>query len=690
VVKRYFLFLFLFSFGFIFSQENGVPHSEGDDAAAEQEAIGSKFEDYLTMEDDEGLTINAEAPPMPPVLREKDAFGERSIVGEDQIARQGSLDLNDTLRNVPGVTAIQRNAVGANTGPSIFIRGRGASHPSLDTTVSFDGIGTSGAIYGQPLADAIPVFAAEAVEVFKSPQPVNFSGAYGLVNVRGRQMRGEGLEVMLGSNYGSFGTYAADSAIGYASGGFDLLTAASWIRSEGHVRHSGADQKSAYLNLGFSINDVWGIRFMGNMVNAETEQPPSKYQHPAAILPVFKTESLLGSFTLTNDFKKATGFLKMYYSGGDFYYLYEDNMADDWSLQNMDAMGIKARETVIPWEDGEITAGFDLDTQQNTNEDHNKVDASGNPRASVIYDFPDTVLFTPYTGISHYYGNKRAFHIQGSAGIRGYIHNLWANTFTPQAGLTLGYNRLDFSLNYSWAAVYPSMANIQGLSGNTEALNQAGIKAVKPETSYHYEAGLSYSLPGWFSANVSAFFDDGRDRIIASSFGVSVPQNASRSSYFKIYGLDAGIQATPFDPVELYAGASLLRVRAKGEDGREVEYLPYTPPFSMNAGFKLHIWKLTLTGDYQHISGMYAGSLMRAGGSDDGSAFTRPNELNLLDPINLLNLRLSFEFDYKPWNINKGEVYFSVKNVLNQEYEYYKNYPMPGISFTGGMKVTFR
>jgi iron complex outermembrane receptor protein len=534
------------------------------------------------------------------------------------------------------------------------------------------------------------VFAAEAVEVYKSPQPVNFSGAYGLVNVRGRQMRGQGLEVMLGTNYGSFGTFAADNALGYASGGFDVLAATSWIRSEGHVRHSSGNQKSAYLNLGFSINDFWGLRFMGVAVGAQTEQPPSKYQPSSAILPVFKTETLLTSFTLTNDFEKASGFFKLYYSGGDFYYLYEDNMADDWSLQAMDAMGVKARETVIPWEGGEIAAGFDFDAQQAVNEDHNKVDSSGAARPSVIYDFPDTVLFAPYAGISHYYGNKWAFHLQGSAGVRGQLHSLWANTMSPQAGLTLGYNRLDLTLSYSWAAVYPAMANIQGLSANIQELNQANLKDLRPETSYHYEAQLSYSLPGRFSTEVSAFFDDGRDRIIAASFGASAPRNAAKSSYFRIFGLEAGIQATPWDPLELYGGTSLLRVRAKGEDGNEVSYLPYTPAIGVNAGFTFSFWKLKLSGDYQHINGLYAGTLMRAGGNDDGSVFAEPNELNRLDPINLLNLRLSYGFDHEPWRIRKGEIYISARNVLNQEYEYYRNYPMPGLSLTGGMKLTFR
>ncbi|PJA61344.1 MAG: hypothetical protein CO162_06860, partial [bacterium (Candidatus Ratteibacteria) CG_4_9_14_3_um_filter_41_21] len=58
-------------------------------------------------------------------------------------------------------------------------------------------------------------------------------------------------------------------------------------------------------------------------------------------------------------------------------------------------------------------------------------------------------------------------------------------------------------------------------------------------------------------------------------------------------------------------------------------------------------------------------------------------ETNKLDEYTLLSARISK-------TIGKyAEVYLVGKNLTDEEYQVYRNYPMPGMSVTGGVKIKF-
>lgn len=653
---------------------------------AEEAAAGE--EDYdLFPEYAPGLTVTgAREPPAPsPVTPLGSPYGAHNVVSGEQIREQGSLDLLDALRNVPGVVGGKRNIIGTNTGSSLYIRGRGAAHPSLDTVTSFDGVPRGGLVYGQSLADGFSVFSADSVEVYKAPQPSGFGAGYGMVNVQPAYMRREGREFRAGFSAGSYGTLAENAAFGFKSGGFDLYGAQSRVSSGGHVDHSGASQHSYYLNLGYALNEFWNLRALADYTRAQTEQPRSSYQLASDILSRYDTDGFLSTLTLNNTFEKASGFIKGYVNDTNFYWLHENGEPDDWSKQPMTAMGIKVRETFSLWEGNEWIGGLDLDKTRTANEDHNTP-----PRPSVYTDFPDMTLFSPYLAVSQYSGTPAGFHSIPSAGLRAYLHTLWENQIAPQAGLVFGYGSTDLNLQYSWGVVYPAPANIQSLVNNSAALAGADLKTVKPETVYHYEAGLSHAWPGLAALGLSWFFDDGRNRIIASWSPVAPGNDVSVASYFRIYGLEwngsvtLAKNARLMNRLELFAGGTWLQVRARGPNGREARKLPYTPELGMSAGFAWTPFRgIRVSGDYQYLRGLYSGDLARS------ANFIEPTETARLEDQHLLNFKISCTLHYKPWNVSEAEFFFAADNVLNRTYEYYYNYRMPGLTFAGGLNLRF-
>ncbi len=75
-------------------------------------------------------------------------------VTDEQIKEQNAYDFHSTLRNVPGVMFQNKNLFRDQTSHNLYIRGRGASHPSADFAIEFDGVPRYGAIFGQLLGDS--------------------------------------------------------------------------------------------------------------------------------------------------------------------------------------------------------------------------------------------------------------------------------------------------------------------------------------------------------------------------------------------------------------------------------------------------------------------------------------------------------------------------------------------------------
>ena len=653
--------------------------------AAEEAADADRGEDWDIAMEGEGITLEEDAPAVPPVMPVTDNFGARhNVVTSEQIREQGSLDLLDTLRDVPGVMFSKKNVIGTNTGTSLYVRGRGYTHPSLETTVSFDGVPRYGLIYGQSMADSIPVFAVNEVEVFKSPQPSSFGAGYAALNVVPRYQAAQGWSAETGFSVGSFSTFAENAGGGIRKGPFDIYAAQSWISTDGHVVHSGAYQQSYYLNTGLWLNAYWNLRLLGNYVDSETMQAPKAGSKKSGILSTFKTETLFATATANNEYDHAKGFAKLYYNFTDFRILDESpTVPGGWSRQALTGWGLRAKEVFSFWRGSDITGGVDLDMSDTVNENHNR-------DTPVFAEFPLAALVSPYAAISQYldFGGER-FYVIPSAGLRGYVHSVWSDSLSPQAGLVAGWKGLELSFSYAHGIIYTAPALLQGIA-ESGGLDNFDLKDARPETVNHFEWGASYRSPSLFSLNASYYYDDGRDRILA--VGMDAPENASVASYFRIQGLEAGMSFSlaPGLPLltrlVIFAGLNwIAALRARGEDGKEVDRMPYTPVFTASAGFKwTFLNRFNLSGDWQFLHDLYSGGL-----SSGSASFFDLDDAQKLDDINLVSLRLAYTFSGKPLHIESGELFIAASNLLDRRYEYYQGYTMPPLALTLGAGLQF-
>jgi outer membrane receptor for Fe3+-dicitrate len=637
-----------------------------------------------------------QAPSLPVTTR----FGSQfNSVTEEQINRQDALDFYDALRNVPGVMYQKKNIIGGQISHSLYIRGRGASHPSPDLNILFDDVPRSGVLYGQALADGIPVYALGGMEIYKYPQPSRFGSGYGMINFIPKYMTEEGYASGMNFEGGSYGTLAENVGAGLKKGKFDIYAAQDWVTTDGHVAHSAGRQTSYYLNLGFQASEHWSIRALGNYVDARTEVPNNPLTGTRAT-DRYDTTTGLTTLTLGNRFGNASGYVKYYNNDTSFYIRGESNGTAQ-SKQSNTLYGLRGRETFSIWEDSELVAGFDLDTTelQNYNISYTTPTGPNNPRT---WNFPDQTILSSYIAINQLFGSKSGLHVIPSAGIRINHNTVFADKAAPQAGAVFGYGHTDMNFNYARGVNYPSPVVLQGFLANQDLPTGFDTNKIKPEIDDHYEVGLTHTQHKIYKLSGTYFYDRGRDRTRAYMFG-GAPNEFffnSTTARYRMHGVELTGSLMLAESLEIFAGNTWLKARGTGDDGVERDRMPYTPDFTFQAGFNWDFLKrFHLNGDYQHFQDMYAGTLARTSStSSPASNFPNLTNLNLLPDANVINLRLDYLFGYKPLYLEKAKLFLAVDNVLNSQYAYALEtnasnkkgyYYMPGATFMIGINLNF-
>jgi outer membrane cobalamin receptor len=648
------------------------------------------------------------APYIPPVAPVGTPYATQyNIVTEEQIKQQNSYDFQSSLRDVPGVFFQSKNLIGSQTSHSLYIRGRGASHPGSDLAIEFDGVPRFGALFGQVLGDSIAVPTIGGMEIYKSPQPSQFGSGYALVNVLPRYMKNEGEEATLDASGGSYSAFVQSLSAGIKNGPFDIYAAQSFADTDGHRDHSGANQQSYYANMGYQISKQWNLRLLANYVSSRTEAPMPDTV-PTATNGVswpgaerYDTETFLTTLTLSHQYENFNGYLKPYWNHTDFDLLQELTSGQRYgggtgglhSQQEIKLYGIRGKEKLNLWPGGEILVGADLDMTdvKNTQRTYSGLGVAGinGGLATRVWDFPSTQLFSPYAAVSHTIGTEDGFHVIPSTGARYYNHDEFEDKTAVQGGLVIGYGNTDLHINYSRGVNYPSPVALMNFVLQTSPVSNASQywRKLKPEVVDHYEAGITHTWPNRGSVGATVFRDQGKDRFRAYMYGPIPAQFNDSVGHYEIRGLELTGTVTPLKNLEFFAGATWLKAEATGSDRVERDHMPYTPGFQFQAGVNwafLEYYRLFM--DMQHVRDLYQGTSFRTSGFN----FNNLSHADKLDDFTLVNARISRRLNFLPTRLADSEVFFAVNNIFDQKYEYAKGYPMPGTTYFAGLSMKFQ
>ena len=597
--------------------------------------------------------------------------GSKTLVTEEQIDALNAQDMTAALRKTPGVNISRYNPVGSfggGEGGAIFIRGMGSSRPGSEIKTYIDGVPMYMSVWNHPLLDLMTIDVARSIEVYKSPQPQNFGNAVAAVNIVPGYGTGEGIRSTVEVAGGSYGTAVARARNSGSLDRFDYFVSGSYRRSDGHRRHSEGETGDVCAGLGYALNDNWNIRFFGLYSDNSAEDPGREGAAPAEREGTYETSAGLMNLTLANRFAGAEGFIKIYRNTGEGDWLDQptdtdnvfENLYNDFKFY-----GVKARESFSPWDGGEIVTGLDWTY---TGGDYRKYFTDG---TTDHWDGHDFIMTSPYAAVSHVFGDRNGLTVTPSVGARYYDNSDFGEKYAPHAGLLVQYDAFACHAGYARGVVYPGL-DVVAFSEEVLPALQGTWKDLKPELMDHYEAGISWTFDSLARAELTWFYNDGKDRYVFVT-----PPITSRPVYDNVEkyvtrGVEAALSIHPARNLSLFFGATFL--------DSDPSDLPYAPETTLSTGLNwCFLEHFTLSADLQYVDEMYVNSQARKAGAE--------NTLTV-DSYTVVNARLGYQFHFGDRG-SSGKIFVAGENLTDTDYEYRPGYPMPGINGMAGVSLTF-
>ncbi|MEW6379914.1 MAG: TonB-dependent receptor plug domain-containing protein [bacterium] len=606
-----------------------------------------------------------------PIIEENQVtrYGSQvTVISTEQISDLNAQDLPSALRRTPSVIISRHNPIGSfggGTGGTIFIRAQGSSRPGAEIQTLIDGIPKFSGVWTHPLMDSLSIDPVESIEVYKGAQPVLYGNmAFGAVNLVTKRKRKPGFSTSLQGSGGSYNTWVEVTEHGGKIDAFDYYLIQSYRKSDGHRDNADGEVKDYFGRMGYELSPAWDVSLTLNRTD-NWALDPGPEGRPRDAQGKFSINDSMTVLALSNHYERADGYFRLYWDKGDM----------DWedqpdtkkpnrelfdTLTDYTNYGFRTRQIITPWEAGEIMAGFDLDFFGGR---VTEVRPSGNKRM----DRETFRLAAPYLAISHQFGPKESWHLTPSAGVRYLDHSQFDDQWGPQAGMILGYRETQLHASYARGINYPGI-NVIAQSYLSWGRNTLW-RNLDPEILDHFEVGLSHTFSPMIRADATAFQDNGRDRF---RFVAPPPPPAHFENIetYKTRGVETTITLTPSPDLAFFAGGTYL-------DGDPYD-LPNVLKWSGSAGATVRFLKhFQLSLDTLYLDEHYVTNPRFPGARDKvGSAA-------------LLNGKLSYNFTIQPVKKFDGQIYLAGENLLDREYEYKKDYPMPGINGMAGLTVKF-
>ncbi|MEW5803442.1 MAG: TonB-dependent receptor plug domain-containing protein [bacterium] len=603
-----------------------------------------------------------------PVIKENQVtkYGSQvTVISTEQISDLNAQDLPSALRRTPSVVISRHNPVGSfggGTGGTIFIRAQGSSRPGAEIQTLIDGIPKFSGVWTHPLMDVLSIDPVESLEVYKGAQPVLYGNmAFGAVNLVTKRKRIPGFTTNIQGAYGAYNTQVEVIEHGGRIDSFDYYLTQSYRKSDGHRDNADGEVQDYFGRLGYVISREWDVSLTLNRTDNWAHDPGPEGR-PQEAQGTYKVDDYMSILTLSNHYDRFDGYTKLYWDNGNMDW--EDQTdtkktppeAFD-TLTDYTNYGFRTRQTIVPWENGEIMAGFDLDYFGG------KV-TEARPSGDKNMDGKTFHIAAPYLAINHQFGRETGWHITPSAGVRYLDHSQFDDQWGPQAGLILGYKQTELHASYARGVNYPGVnvvaQSVLSWGGNTL------WKDLDPEILDHYEVGLAHTFNPVIKADVTAFLDEGKDRyrFIAPP---PPPAHYENIDTFKTRGIETTITLTPSANLAFFAGGTYL----DGDPSDLPDVLKWSGSTGLTYRFLKH-FQLSL--DTLYLDEHFVTNPRFPGARDKvGSVF-------------LLNGKVSYNFSIKR---AQGQVYLAGENLLNRDYEYKKDYPMPGANAMAGVSIKF-
>ena len=559
-----------------------------------------------------------------------------SVVNRTQIEESDESALLPILNGrVPGLFVTERGVTGfgvaTGSAGQISIRGIGGS-PTTGVLMLIDGHPQFMGIMGHPLPDSYVASDVERVEVIRGPASILYgsNAMGGVINIITKKQDTEGFNGNARISYGSYNTKKYMGSMGYKKGKFSVFISGNHDQTDGHRPNSDFKITNGYLKLGYQISNHFDASadFSIAAFDASDPGPDTLNASPGETIDILRG---YGSFSLRNNFDKASGALKLFYNFG------EHEITDGFH-SNDHNYGVNLYETFQLFKGNNLTAGIDL--MNYGGKAKNTLAMSGQG-----VTFADTTI----TEIGTYFFSQQSIgeKLIINAGLRYHHHSEYGAVWIPSVGFANS-----FSPTTTWKGTIskgfrsPTMRELFMWGPNPN---------LDPESIWNYETGLTQAFfDGMMQAELTAFWVKG-DNLIVNTGQANGYQNTGEVSN---KGIEFSLNASPTKELMLNATYSYT-------DMKNPVYATPKHHLFINASYRVK--KLLLVANMQHISGL----------DND------PTPITNLESYTLVNAKASY-------NLTRNvKLYVSGENLLSTDYTVNRYYTMPEITVFGGLSLMF-
>jgi len=611
-----------------------------------------------------------------------------TVIAQEEIKQSNSQTVIDLIRHEAGV--VVRDFYGTGKMASVDIRGFGETGP-LNTLVLVDGrrvneIDLSGVDWTQ-----IPLDQVERIEIVRGPGSVLYGdnavgGVVNIITKRPEKPFSANIEVVRGS-------YLTHKESGSVSGKWGPLSAmlnAGYHSTEGYRENGFLRSRDVGGKLFFDMNENISFNLSGGFHKDDTGLPGGldkthdEQDRQATLNPSNKTSTLdgygaLGAKVKLWDWGRIEADLSYRQRRGENFFDYPDYFYTYRDERRLRTWGITPKYILDKplWKfPNKLTLGFDF----------YKSDAEVDSEM-VFFGFPSfdqTKISKRSTGL--YFLDELSIlnNLILSFGYRQewVAYDIFQESTSAEDRARYQEPAYSLSLDYLFgkrsSAFFSFKRSFRFPVSDELILVYPTYKvnpSMKPQTGYHYEAGVRHSFFDFMEANLTLFWIDLQNEIFFN------PSTFNNENYLKTrrQGVEAGVKVKPFEWLSLWGNYTYIRPLLRG-DSFSGNDIPGVPRHKGAIGADIRLVKDFLINVKTNMVGP------RYLISDWDNQWDRLNRYYTMD----------VKFSYS-WRGLKAFV--GINNLTNQKYSEWGVtnaagtnqlfYPSPERNFFGGISYTF-
>jgi outer membrane cobalamin receptor len=579
----------------------------------------------------------------------KDVPVSTTLITEKEIEQTGASTVAEALENVAGLRVTGYGSTGSLS--TAHIRGSAADQ----VLILMDGRELNPAASGTVDLGFLPVQNIERIEVIRGP----FSSLYGANALSGviniiTKPAPEKRQTQLGVSSGTYETREYTLTHGGKLDKTGYFLTAKLGNSAGDRENSSCNETHATAKLTYKVDDSSGFSLLAGYSHRDTGVPgPTTFPSLSA-----EQQDIRNWLDLSYSKDQEDGshlLAKAFIEKNEICYQDPDawggSMKD--TTENL-ASGVQIQYS-LPWGRHFPTVGLELKQDRVKVTTIDGTSRIGGPRkldTASLY-LQDEMNLSP-----------RLILVPG---LRYDNPSAYASQASPRVSLLylLGKNTR-FRASYGQAFRPPTVNELYWHEDWGGGTGLFGNEDLRPEKSRGYELGLEHEFGLPLLARVS-WFDKKTDQLI--SWVEILPWHWQATNVDKAHNQGIESQLRLQLTSRLSLGLNYLYQQAKDEgEGYKGNYLVYTPEYKMG-----------LSLGYETDFGLG----IRIEAEKVSEQYTNRENTQKLKGYSLLNVRLSQKIT------EKVEVFATGENLLEESYEVFRDYPMPGRRINLGMKISF-